>query len=118
MSRFLVLLRGRENDFGQALERLVAEEEEESVIESWKPRKGVDEKRTSMEHVDGRRSTGRHGRQHEVKDDSSNSKRLESGLSIPSHRFVWWGKPIWHDLGYTAAIIQLFAATIFWVATM
>ncbi|WVQ82815.1 hypothetical protein IAT38_004947 [Cryptococcus sp. DSM 104549] len=32
--------------------------------------------------------------------------------------FVWWGKPMWHDMGYLAAIIQLCAATIFWVSTI
>ncbi|OCF60193.1 hypothetical protein L486_02873 [Kwoniella mangroviensis CBS 10435] len=32
--------------------------------------------------------------------------------------FIWWGKPMWHDMGYLAAIVQLFAATIFWVSTL
>ncbi|WWC57546.1 uncharacterized protein I303_100078 [Kwoniella dejecticola CBS 10117] len=33
-------------------------------------------------------------------------------------KFLWWGKPMWHDMGYLAAIIQFFAATIFWVSTL
>jgi len=32
--------------------------------------------------------------------------------------WVWWGKPMWHDMGYTASFIQLCAASIFWVATL
>ncbi|EIW73039.1 hypothetical protein TREMEDRAFT_22078, partial [Tremella mesenterica DSM 1558] len=33
-------------------------------------------------------------------------------------RFVWWGKPLWRDMGYIAAIVQLFAASIFWISTL
>ncbi|KIR30948.1 hypothetical protein I309_00301 [Cryptococcus deuterogattii LA55] len=32
--------------------------------------------------------------------------------------FIWWGRPMWHDMGYIAAIVQLFAATVFWVSTL
>ncbi|WVQ94132.1 hypothetical protein IAU59_001210 [Kwoniella sp. CBS 9459] len=32
--------------------------------------------------------------------------------------FIWWGKPLWHDMGYLAAFIQLVAATIFWISTL
>ncbi|WVF66527.1 hypothetical protein IAT40_001267 [Kwoniella sp. CBS 6097] len=32
--------------------------------------------------------------------------------------FVWWGKPLWHDMGYLAAFVQLIAATVFWVSTL
>ncbi|KAJ9093530.1 hypothetical protein QFC21_006364 [Naganishia friedmannii] len=33
-------------------------------------------------------------------------------------KFLWWGKPQWHDIGYLAAFVQLCAASIFWVATL
>ncbi|WWC67354.1 uncharacterized protein I206_101262 [Kwoniella pini CBS 10737] len=34
------------------------------------------------------------------------------------NKFIWWGKPMWHDMGYLAALIQFFAATIFWISTL
>ncbi|WRT63184.1 uncharacterized protein IL334_000087 [Kwoniella shivajii] len=45
---------------------------------------------------------------------------LESDSEWPAEKkgFVWWGKPLWHDMGYLAAIVQMFAATIFWVSTL
>lgn len=50
-----------------------------------------------------------------------------------SGAWVWWGKPLWHDIGYVAvsseyhglfeqahcqAVVQLVAATIFWISTL
>lgn len=41
-----------------------------------------------------------------------------SPSSSSKAKFLWWGKPLWHDLGYLAAVIQLFAATVFWISTI
>lgn len=50
-----------------------------------------------------------------------------------SGAWQWWGKPLWHDIGYVAvgkvffatrhqadkqALIQLVAATVFWISTL
>ncbi|KAK4683500.1 hypothetical protein P7C73_g6752, partial [Tremellales sp. Uapishka_1] len=56
-------------------------------------------------------------------DLSANSSRTnvedeQNGPEGAAKGFVWWGKPMWHDLGYLAALVQLFAATIFWVSTL
>jgi len=32
--------------------------------------------------------------------------------------WVWWGKPLWHDMGYLASLMQLCAASVFWIATL
>ncbi|TYJ51600.1 hypothetical protein B9479_007826 [Cryptococcus floricola] len=52
--------------------------------------------------------------------DRGRSKLDEEGAKVMegAKGFVWWGKPMWHDMGYLAAIVQLFAATIFWVSTL
>ncbi|KAL7420717.1 hypothetical protein Q5752_004668 [Cryptotrichosporon argae] len=44
----------------------------------------------------------------------------EAGDEMPegAKGFVWWGRPLWHDMGYDAAIVQLCAASVFWVATL
>ncbi|WVQ87588.1 hypothetical protein IAS59_001314 [Cryptococcus gattii] len=48
-----------------------------------------------------------------------NSKQdLKTGIVAGAKGFIWWGKPMWHDMGYIAAIVQLFAATVFWVSTL
>lgn len=111
----LALCRGRENDFGQALEQLVAEEEESMIGRGWHTQSS-DEKQISTKHDD---STGSDATKRDKRDAAGRTTPI-SGENPTSQksRFVWWGKPIWRDLGYTAAAIQLFAATIFWVATM
>ncbi|XAO22397.1 hypothetical protein I312_101167 [Cryptococcus bacillisporus CA1280] len=48
-----------------------------------------------------------------------NSKQdIKTGIVEGAKGFIWWGKPMWHDMGYMAAIVQLFAATVFWVSTL
>ncbi|OXG28955.1 hypothetical protein C361_00609 [Cryptococcus neoformans Tu259-1] len=53
---------------------------------------------------------------------TSNSRKsqqeIKEGIAKRTKRFIWWGRPMWHDMGYMAAIIQFFAATVFWVSTL
>ncbi|RSH84033.1 hypothetical protein EHS25_005278 [Saitozyma podzolica] len=50
----------------------------------------------------------------EGKEESGDGVEWPSGAK----GFLWWGKPLWHDLGYVAALIQLFAASVFWISTL
>lgn len=45
-------------------------------------------------------------------------QEIKDGITRGAKKFIWWGRPMWHDMGYMAAIIQLFAATVFWVSTL
>ncbi|KAH8088200.1 hypothetical protein HD553DRAFT_269127 [Filobasidium floriforme] len=56
-----------------------------------------------------------------LKDHDSNALEKSHTELIGVHpgrkRFIW-GKPLWRDLGYDAALIQLIAATVFLVSTI
>ena len=63
-------------------------------------------------------------------DDTTSEKKFVWWYVLPychvTTRLIWVGfgllllrgKGLWHDIGYDAAYIQLWAATVFWVATM
>ncbi|WVW81228.1 hypothetical protein I302_103219 [Kwoniella bestiolae CBS 10118] len=99
-----VLDRGREINFGTALGKLL--NHRRSV-----PRKTglkLDEIKSHIGTISTSTSTSDEGG---AGDDGQDWLSDKKG-------FVWWGKPMWHDLGYLAAIVQFFAATIFWVSTL
>ncbi|KXS11383.1 hypothetical protein M427DRAFT_47239 [Gonapodya prolifera JEL478] len=83
------LNRGRENEIGEALERLFDDETETPEIHQFT----------------GNGSPGLHERER---------RNENSGLKD----FVWWGAPMWRDIGWMASIIQFGAATVFYIATM
>lgn len=51
-------------------------------------------------------------------DSHDSEKGFKGDQPDKAKKFIWWGKPLWRDLGYDAAIIQLFAATVFWISTL
>jgi len=72
-----------------------------------------------------------HNRLRDTDDRSHEIYREKGKTTVPdTSSWVWWGKPLWHDMGYlavgrccshwlmTQAIIQLAAATIFWISTL
>ncbi|OCF34900.1 hypothetical protein I317_05149 [Kwoniella heveanensis CBS 569] len=61
-----------------------------------------------------------HSRSH-LNNDSAEGHSTPSDEAVwpaGAQGFIWWGKPLWHDMGYLAAFVQLIAATVFWVSTL
>ncbi|WVQ72230.1 hypothetical protein IAR50_001779 [Cryptococcus sp. DSM 104548] len=106
--------RGREISFGTALGQLLTHRRftsPQATVGSSELSKLLSHTSTSSAALNDPRTRN---------DGNANGGRVnidgEEGKVVQG--FVWWGKPMWHDMGYLAAIVQLFAATIFWVATL
>ncbi|WWC90228.1 uncharacterized protein L201_005161 [Kwoniella dendrophila CBS 6074] len=105
-----VLDRGREINFGTALGKLLNH------------RRNVHPKKTLAlneikSHLEPNSTTTTNSSTSGI-NTSSNIEDNEDHWLSDKKGFVWWGKPMWHDFGYLAAIVQFFAATIFWVSTL
>ncbi|WVR03099.1 hypothetical protein IAU60_000089 [Kwoniella sp. DSM 27419] len=103
--------RGRETNFGTALGQLLHHRRGVAADATI----AMDDIKHDISHISSHTTlTGEHERIKAVKQHHTDEAAWPSGAK----GFVWWGKPMWHDLGYLAAIIQLLAATIFWVPTL
>ena len=123
-SQRLMKCRGREISFGTAIGELLHHHRQ--------PSSALEDDLKSREKPD-----------HAAKELEGGHERVGVGASDPIYKhdqggskkgWLWWGKPMWHDLGYMAvsihlscvqtklktsqAIIQLCAATVFWIATV
>ncbi|GHJ84515.1 hypothetical protein NliqN6_0917 [Naganishia liquefaciens] len=92
------LNRGRETNFGSSLYSFVHSKADSELHQ--KHRRSMSEKTVSPDGVE----------------EAGDERWLDDTTS--EKKFVWWGKGLWHDIGYDAAYIQLWAATVFWVATI
>lgn len=65
-------------------------------------------------------STSRAGKStSSLSEDGHSPRSSENGKGFdPDPDWEWMPKMRLHDLGYLAALVQMFAATIFWVSTM
>ena len=113
--------RGRESNFGSSLYSLVHSKPESN--QHLKSRRSSSEKTVILDRI-----------------EKADGKRWIDDTTVES-KFVWWyvikilgyrirpdaklngrffcrGKGLWRDIGYDAAYVQLWAATIFWVATL
>ncbi|WWD22643.1 hypothetical protein CI109_107136 [Kwoniella shandongensis] len=112
--------RGREINFGTALGQVLHHRRKTPSHTSL----ALEDVKSQIEHDTGRTSTTSSGTLHQSNGEAVRGKidndDEANGISWPAGAkgFVWWGKPMWHDLGYLAALVQLFAATIFWVSTI
>ncbi|KAK8844803.1 hypothetical protein IAR55_006653 [Kwoniella newhampshirensis] len=110
--------RGRETNFGTALGQVLHHRRKTPSHTSL----SLEEVNSHVEHQPTRTSTTSSGTIQANGGAFGDKGRStdEDGVDWPTGAkgFVWWGKPMWHDLGYLAAIVQLFAATIFWVSTL
>ncbi|ORY23280.1 hypothetical protein BCR39DRAFT_566903 [Naematelia encephala] len=93
LDRYVFSTLGRESQFGTALGELL---------------------HYHRNHPSGS-STSVNKEQSPERDDSIGH---EVKVVLGASGWVWWGKPLWHDMGYLAAVVQLFAATIFWISTL
>jgi len=126
--------RGRESNFGTALGKLLhhrrrvsSTSNETTSLRKGKTEGGLSRGDRVIDTDEERPSTASSSTQ--IGEDN------QKGIAeVGSKGFVWWGKPLWHDLGYLAvstvyfqyltraekwqAFVQLIAATIFWISTM
>lgn len=112
--------RGRESNFGSSLYSLVHSKSESK--QHLKRRRSSSEKMGTLDRI-----------------EKADGERWIDDTTLDNN-FVWWyvilfgnrirpdtklngrfscrGKGLWRDIGYDAAYVQLWAATIFWVATL
>lgn len=79
---------GREHEFGTALGGLIAPGARERVEYDWKHYVRRTSKRRSRAQIEGTGTSDRHEYPH------------------GSSGFVWWGRPMWDNMGYFAVSIR------------
>ncbi|ORX35146.1 hypothetical protein BD324DRAFT_634045 [Kockovaella imperatae] len=103
--------RGREINFGTAIGQLLHH------------RRHVDQEKDAEHHKLIQDHVLHHRERHSSSTTLSHAVNTDGGTEKNGKQskvkpWIWWGPPMWHDMGYCAAVIQFFGATVFWIATI